>query len=800
MDHSPLDIDALARIANDLFRDGAPPAPGPTEIPSAAQAMVPALEPGIDASAPPGFGIPAGRASFSPSAPPTRPAFGRPVSAETPFVGYGGGQPPVGTEAASLGFDPRRLPGFAPIPGVEDGFADLARLGDDFSASTFGVPRSPGVPVPASGEILSAAQGFPSVAGFDGPVFGAIAPGAGGAALPSALPSRPADGRALPVGAPVGGPIPGLSAVPGLPGQPVSFDPRDMVGQAIPGSEFFQRPETFDPSTLEKAASPFLAPADARHPNTPFTKLPDGLAVPGAPHRHALPSHAGPTPSAVATPPGTRARSIDRPTPNALQYTDAPHLGDFAEEPLLRAALDARNGAPSIEGLRDRTAPLPDPYAAQLAPSATPSFYFLDDRMDYFADDVPDVPRPSATPFNAEIVRRDFPVLHQTVNGHPLVWLDNGATTQKPQAVIDRISRFYETDYSNISRSGHELANRATEAYEDARKSVQRFIGASQVEEIVFVRGTTEGINLVAQSFGRRFVKEGDEILLTHGEHHANIVPWYNLAKEVGAHLKVVPFDDNGEIMLDEYEQLLNGRVKIVATTHVANAIGTVLPVKAMTEMAHRHGIPVLVDGAQSISHMPIDVQDIGCDFYVFSGHKVYAPSGIGALYGKKALLDQMPPWQGGGNMIKDVTFERVTFQPPPLRFEAGTGNIADAIGMGEAIKYLERFGMENIEAYEHVLLDYAIAKLAPIRGLTIIGKARQKAGVVSFLLEGKEPAAVGKALNEKGIAVRAGHHCALPILRRYGVEATVRPAFAMYNTFEDADRLADAVREIAAD
>ena len=798
MDHPPFDVDALARIANGLFRDGAPPAPGPSEIPSAVQAAAPGIDQGLDAHAPQGFGMPAGGATFSPAASPTRPAFGRPVSTEVPVIGYGLGQPATGKAPTfPHGFDPQALLGFAPIPSVEDGFADIGRLVSASQGSAFQVAAPPpGVPAPSFGDIPSAAQAFPGIGpGIDGAGLNPYAPSAGGAIFsPSASPSRPAFGRAVPFDVPFAGTGMDQPGAPGLPRQPSDFDPRDLTGQAVPGAELFSQPNPFDLSALEKALSPSLAPID----------LPGHAAAPSAPRADANPStvnpsHVSPGLPAATTSPGTRTRTIDRPTPNAFQFTDAPHLGEFAEEAILRAALDPRNGAPSIEGLKDRTAPLPDPYEGQLAPSAAPSFYFIDDRMDYFADDVPKVPRPSSMPFNAEIVRRDFPVLHQKVNGHPLVWLDNGATTQKPQAVIDRISRFYETDYSNISRSGHELANRATQAYEDARKSVQRFINASAVDEIVFVRGTTEGINLVAQSFGRRFIKEGDEILLTHGEHHANIVPWYNLAKEVGAHLKVVPFDDNGEIMLDEYEQLLNHRVKIVATTHVANAIGTVLPVKAMSEMAHRQGIPVLVDGAQSISHMPIDVQDIDCDFYVFSGHKVYAPSGIGALYGKKALLDQMPPWQGGGNMIKDVTFERVTFQPPPLRFEAGTGNIADAIGMGEAIKYLERFGMENIEAYEHVLLDYAIAKLAPIKGLAIIGKARQKAGVVSFLLDGKEPTEVGKALNEKGIAVRAGHHCALPILRRYGVEATVRPAFAMYNTFEDADRLADAVREIAA-
>ena len=728
--------------------------------------------------------------SFAPNAPPTRPAFGRPIAPDAPVAGpsHATGRPvaihPVPNSSVvdplptlPLGFDPRVIPGFAAIPDIEDGFADIGRL---VPAQHAAAPAL-GVPLPGLGDIPSFAQAYPGIGtGLDGAGPNPFAPSAGGAAFSSAAPpSRPAEGRPLPAGGPFVGTGPGPHGS-GLPLPSSGFDPQAMSPRIAIGHADFGA----DRLAPAPPVSPYLAP----------TNLPGLAAAPGAPV-----SYAGAPGPGVATPPASPARGIDRPTPHPFAFTDAPHLGAFAEESILRASLDSRNGAPAVEGLRDRASPLPDPYAAPLAPSATPHFYFLDDRMDYFADDVPDVPRPAATPFNAEIARRDFPVLHQTVNGHPLVWLDNGATTQKPQAVIDRIARFYETDYSNISRSAHDLAIRATNAYEDARRSVQRFVNASAFEEIVFVRGTTEGINLVAQSFGRRFVKAGDEILLTHGEHHANIVPWYNLAKEVGAQLKVVPFDDNGEIMLDEYEQLLSHRVRIVAMTHVANAIGTVLPVKAMTEMAHRHGIPVLVDGAQSISHMPIDVQDIDCDFYVFSGHKVYAPTGIGALYGKKALLDQMPPWQGGGNMIKDVTFERVTFQPPPFRFEAGTGNIADAVGLAEAIKYIERFGMANIESYEHGLLDYATRKLASIKGLTIIGNAKAKAGVVSFVLEGKAPLEVGKALNEKGIAVRAGHHCALPILRRYGVEATVRPAFALYNTFDDADRLAEAVRDIAA-
>ena len=798
MDRSPIDIDALAWLANEVFR-GEPGAiaRAPSEVPSAVQAAPTSVEQGLDASAPHGVGVPAGGATFSPSAPPSRPAFGRPASAEVPFVGYGAGQPPLGTApsfdqpAAPLGFDPQALPGFAPIPPVEEGFGDLDKI---FSASPpQGFAPPPGLPLPGLGDIPSIARrpGIgPRLEGLD---FAPFAPSAGGAAFsPDAPPSRPAFGRAVSPEAPLaaygtGQPRTGIPAglstpsVPGLP-QASVFDPQAYMSAALQYPHVEEAAGRLEPRGLQNATV---------HPSG-LDRLPVRDAQ-RAPHHEAT----GASGASPAT--SFRPRSIDRPTPNAFDFTDAPHLGEFDEEKILRAALDPQNGAPPIEGLGNLPAPRPDPYAGGLAPSASPSFYFLDDRMDYFGDDVPQVPRPQSTPFNAEAVRRDFPVLHQTVNGHPLIWLDNGATTQKPQSVIDRVAAFYANENSNISRSAHTLAANATNAYEDARATVQRFIKASSADEIVFLRGTTEAINLVAQSFGRRFIKQGDEIVLTHGEHHANIVPWYNLAKEVGATLKVVPFDDDGEVMLDAYEELLNDRVKIVATTHVANALGTVLPVKAMIEMAHRHGIPVLVDGAQSISHMPIDVQDIDCDFFVFSGHKVFAPTGIGVLYGKKALLDQMPPWQGGGNMIKDVTFERITFQPPPGRFEAGTNNIADALGLAEALKYLDKLGMTNIQAYEHALLDYATAKLAPIKGLTIIGRAREKAGVISFLLEGKEPLEVGKALDQKGIAVRAGHHCALPILRRYGVEATVRPAFAMYNTFEEADRLAEAVREIAA-
>ncbi|KEF42599.1 MAG: hypothetical protein ER33_04870 [Cyanobium sp. CACIAM 14] len=401
-------------------------------------------------------------------------------------------------------------------------------------------------------------------------------------------------------------------------------------------------------------------------------------------------------------------------------------------------------------------------------------------------------------PFDAAFLRRDFPILQERIHGHPLVWLDNGATTQKPSSVIDRLARFYRTENSNIHRAAHELAARATAAYEDARSTVARFLNASSSEEIVFVRGTTEGINLVAQSWGRRHLEAGDEIVLTHLEHHANIVPWQQLAHEKGARLRVAPVDDTGQVLLDAYERLFTSRTKLAAFTQVSNALGTVLPVQEMTAIAHRHGARVLVDGAQGVAHAPVDVQALDVDWYVFSGHKIYGPTGIGAVYGKRELLQAMPPWQGGGNMIRDVTFERTLYQDPPHRFEAGTGNIADAVGLATALEYVERIGIHAIERAEQDLLAYATLRLLAIPGLRLFGSAAHKAGVLSFLLAGHSPEAVGSALNQRGIAVRAGHHCAQPILRRFGVEATVRATLALYNTREDVDALVSALQTLA--
>ncbi len=402
-------------------------------------------------------------------------------------------------------------------------------------------------------------------------------------------------------------------------------------------------------------------------------------------------------------------------------------------------------------------------------------------------------------PLDAKLIRRDFPILEERVHGRPLIWLDNAATTQKPNAVIERIRDFYHHENSNIHRAAHELAARATDAYESAREKTRRFLNASSTREIVFVRGATEAINLVAQAWGRRNVREGDEVVITWLEHHANIVPWQMLCAEKGAKLRVAPVNDRGEIILEEYEKLLGPRTRIVAFPQVSNALGTVTPAREMVDIAHRYGARVLVDGAQSVSHMPVDVQSLDCDFFVFSGHKVFAPTGIGVLHGKLDVLDSMQPWQGGGNMIADVTFEKTTYQPSPARFEAGTGNIADAVGLGAALDYVDEIGRENIAAYEHDLLNYGTQKLLTVPGLRLVGTAREKAGVMSFVLDEVRTEDVGVALNQEGIAVRSGHHCAQPILRRMGVESTVRPPLAFYNTCDEIDQLVAALLRIQA-
>lgn len=398
---------------------------------------------------------------------------------------------------------------------------------------------------------------------------------------------------------------------------------------------------------------------------------------------------------------------------------------------------------------------------------------------------------------NIEDVRRDFPALHQDVNHHHLIWLDNGATTQKPQPVIDALTNYYEHYNSNIHRGAHTLAARATDAYEEAREKVRRFINAPSTDEILFVRGTTEGINLVAQTFGRKFLNPGDEVIVSILDHHANIVPWQMICKERGAYLRAIPCDADGNLLLDNYEQLITPRTKFISVGHVNNTFGTINPITHIIQTAHRHNIPVLIDGAQSIAHTPIDVQALDADAYVFSGHKIYAPTGIGVLYIKKDLLNILPPWQGGGNMIQDVTIERTIFNTPPARFEAGTPNVADAIALGAALDYVTRIGIPAIARHEHQLTEYARHRLAQIPGLTLIGNPRRRTSVVSFELAGIPTPEAGQLLDKEGIAVRAGHHCAQPALRALGYEMSVRPSFAMYNTKEEVDALVNALRKI---
>ncbi|MDR2076328.1 MAG: cysteine desulfurase [Desulfovibrio sp.] len=397
-----------------------------------------------------------------------------------------------------------------------------------------------------------------------------------------------------------------------------------------------------------------------------------------------------------------------------------------------------------------------------------------------------------------ETVRADFPILGEEVNGHRLVWLDNAATTQKPRLVIERLERYYRQENSNVHRGAHRLAELSTEAYEAAREKIARFIGAPGSDTIVFVRGTTEGINLVAQGYVKQFLRPGDEIILTMLEHHANIVPWQLLAEETGAVLRVAPVDSAGQIILSGYADLFNSRTRFVSAAHVSNALGTVAPVEEMIALAHSHGTRICIDGAQSVSHLPVDMRALDADFFVFSGHKIYGPTGIGALYGKKEALEAARPYQGGGNMIADVTFARTLYQDAPAKFEAGTGSIADAVGLGAAVDYVSALGMGHIAAYEQDLLAYGTRALSAIPGLTLIGTAARKASVLSFVLAGHSLEDVGRRLNEAGIAVRAGHHCAQPILRHFGLEGTVRPSLAFYNTREEIDLLAEVLANIA--
>ena len=636
--------------------------------------------------------------------------------------------------------------------------------------------------------------------------FFAALPGAAGIGAPQ--PANPIPGNPVPGGANAGplakGPVlpgtvaPGANLAPTTPqdGGAIAASFADVHPHAAAANRLPDLATTVAPAIDSQLGGQTLGVPQAAgsigHPSTPQVGLPGP----------ALPTAGG------LTPPLTVGGAAPAPGfPQVPQVSTSP-ASSGSPFYFLDEARPAATGVPAptadlvsarsfgLPGEADLRALLGEPPASD--PHQASPYSYVPAAARTPEPGIPLVPQRGLQAFDVHAVRRDFPILQERVNGRPLVWFDNAATTQKPTAVIDRLSDFYRHENSNIHRAAHELAARATDAYEKARNTVARFIGAPSAEEIIFVRGTTEGINLIARTWGVKNIEAGDEIIVSHLEHHANIVPWQLLAWEKGAKIKVIPVDNDGQVILEEYQRLITPKTKLVSVTQVSNALGTVVPVKEIVSIAHRHGLCAVVDGAQSVSHMRVDVQDIGADFFVFSGHKIFGPTGIGAVYGRRAVLEDLPPYQGGGNMIADVTFERTIFHKPPTRFEAGTGNVADAAGLGAALEYVERVGIEAIGRYEHELLVYATERLAPIKGVRLIGTAPDKASVLSFVLDGYAPEEVGRALNEEGIAVRAGHHCAQPILRRFGLEASVRPSLAFYNTCDEVDRFISVIRRLA--
>lgn len=554
-----------------------------------------------------------------------------------------------------------------------------------------------------------------------------------------------------------------------------------------------------DPGDLEKLANSYFKSVPGQEPRTEFSRPSEGgEAIPGyakEPHftvnnpvtsltdtnylpelQSSAPGSAGLGISSAAVTPGFRHYLLPETlTGTPESYLPGDRYADYPGKAYQAAAGVAGEGA----GFYFLSEALVNPFRSDLAARGL------------CLDPAGHVGQTGETPLlDVRRIREDFPILKERVNGKQLVWFDNAATTQKPQQVIDRISYFYAHENSNIHRGAHELAARSTDAYEEARETVRGFLNAASVNEIVFVRGATEAINLVAKSWGEQNLQEGDEIIVSHLEHHANIVPWQQLAQKKGLKLKVIPVDDHGQLLLDEYARLLSPRTRLVAFTQVSNALGTVTPAQQVIALAHQAGAKVLLDGAQSVSHLAVDVQSLNPDWFVFSGHKIFGPTGIGVLYGKEELLNSTQPWQGGGNMIRDVTFERTEYHRSPGRFEAGTGNIADAVGLGAALKYVQGIGIGRIHAYEDYLLKYATGLLKDVPGIRLVGTAEHKASVLSFTLKGYTNDEVGQALNREGIAVRTGHHCAQPVLRRFGLESTVRPSLAFYNTTGEVDSL----------
>ena len=620
--------------------------------------------------------------------------------------------------------------------------------------------------------------------------------------LPNSTAATDAGGRA---------PTPGIALAAGrVPGQPTlpDWDPASLTLaiQRVANEMFHEPPSTSvvpEPAHIDaplhaSGASPAV-PTSSTVPSAAGEPPPApavGATPAPAPASTTPPSHAGSAPAPAPSHAGSAPApsSVGAPALAAGAPAPAPMNPWLVEPTFDFAAWDAPADMrlPFVDGTPESAPPyfMPSPAVLSLesAPSIAPAA-----QHDALISD------PTRGGFDAYAIKKEFPILEERVHGKRLVWLDNAATTQKPRAVIERLKYFYEHENSNIHRAAHALAARATDAYEGARDTVRKFLNAPSKNEIIFVRGATEGINLVANTWGRKNIGAGDEIVLTNLEHHANIVPWQMLAQQTGARIKVAPVDDRGQIIFSEYEKLLGPKTKLVALPQVSNALGTITPAREMIAAAHRQGARVLLDGAQSVSHMPVDLQQLDCDFFVFSGHKIFAPTGIGVVWGKTDLLEAMPPWQGGGNMIQDVTFESTTYQAPPWRFEAGTGNIADAVGLGAALDWLMKVGLPNVERHEHELLVYATEQLLRVPGLKIIGTAAEKAGVISFILAGHSTADVAAALDKEGVAVRGGHHCAQPILRRFGLESSVRASFAPYNVREDVDVLVQALHRLQA-
>ncbi len=589
--------------------------------------------------------------------------------------------------------------------------------------------------------------------------------------------------------------VPRAGETPQLPAAGSSTPGVALAGARFPGGPTLP---DFDPMSLSRVVAQlanelFAAPIPAAGAPSPadgsaLAAAPSGPSAPSAPLPPSSP--ASPAPTSANVPVASGVGDVDPRSPfdapldfSAITAPSDPFAGQGFDPALSLplSLLDPRAPSPEL--------PLPAPQGPPASP-AVPTF----DAFEISPTSDPSIRSLGNAPFDANVLKREFPILNEPVRGKRLVWLDNAATTQKPQTVIDRLSHFYEHENSNIHRAAHTLAARATDAYESARESVRRFLNAPSTREIVFVRGTTEGINLIAQSWGRRNVGPGDEIVISWLEHHANIVPWQMLCSEKGARLRVAPVDDRGQVILEEYEKLLGPKTKLVSFTQVSNALGTVNPLAEVIGMAKAHGVPVLVDGAQGAPHLGFDAPASGADFYAFSGHKLYGPTGIGVLWAKREHLEAMPPWQGGGDMIRSVGFDKTTFAPPPAKFEAGTPAIAQAIGLGAAVAWLQEIGVGAAIAHEREIVAYAEAALREVPGLRFVGTPRERSGAISFLLGDVHPHDVATIVDRHGVAVRAGHHCAQPVMKRYGIAATVRASFGVYSTREDVDALVGAL------